>query len=375
MKYLVSLVVVCLIAVPYVAGQPKHETLVTGLKHPAGVAVGPGRKIYVTIGGDQQKKGTGAVVIIENGNAVPFATGLNQPNQIVAFQTWLFVTDQQQIWRIDAKGKAEVFVPTTAFPATPHELIGLAVDPESGTLYVSDHGDVKKEITGAIYRVTPRGKVSLVADAIKMPQIDRPVALLLDGQSHLIVTGHNSAGAILRIKLADGTTEQLAEKISGSGLAWDNFGRLFVSNLSNLFAIPRPGHKPISLKEMDAGAICLDPSGKNILVVDRLRGTLTAVPISIPGHEVDDTPLPLHTEVAFPDLQWAGWKGETDSGKINPLRPLLLTHAGDGSNRVFVATEQGVIHSFPNDQKAKSTTVCLDLPFHLIIYRAALGCG
>ena len=39
----------------------------------------------------------------------------------------------------------------------------------------------------------------------------------------------------------------------------------------------------------------------------------------------------------------------------------MLTHAGDGTNRVFVATQQGVIHVFPNDQKATKTKVFLDI--------------
>jgi glucose/arabinose dehydrogenase len=43
------------------------------------------------------------------------------------------------------------------------------------------------------------------------------------------------------------------------------------------------------------------------------------------------------------------------------LRPVVLTHAGDGSDRVFVATEQGVIHVFPNDPKAARTKVFLDI--------------
>ena len=42
-----------------------------------------------------------------------------------------------------------------------------------------------------------------------------------------------------------------------------------------------------------------------------------------------------------------------------PLQP-RLTHA-DGSNRVFVATQHGVIHVFPNDQKATETRVFLDM--------------
>jgi glucose/arabinose dehydrogenase len=71
--------------------------------------------------------------------------------------------------------------------------------------------------------------------------------------------------------------------------------------------------------------------------------------------------MPLKAVVAFPKLQWTGWKGEDDKGQVVPLRPLILTHAGDGSNRVFVATEHGIIHVFPNDQEAARTRIFLDL--------------
>ncbi len=76
---------------------------------------------------------------------------------------------------------------------------------------------------------------------------------------------------------------------------------------------------------------------------------------------IDLAPLAIETEVAFPKLQWTGWKGEIDDGRLDALRPVLLTHAGDGSNRVFVATEQGIVHSFPNDQQATKTTIFLDI--------------
>jgi glucose/arabinose dehydrogenase len=71
--------------------------------------------------------------------------------------------------------------------------------------------------------------------------------------------------------------------------------------------------------------------------------------------------MPLETALAFPDLQWTGWKPEDDKGRMTPLRPLVLTHAGDGTNRVFVATQHGVVHVFPNDQKATKTQVFLDI--------------
>jgi len=79
------------------------------------------------------------------------------------------------------------------------------------------------------------------------------------------------------------------------------------------------------------------------------------------GAQVDESPLALKAEVAFPNLQWAGWKGETDDGRVDTLRPIVLTHANDDSGRVFVATQHGVIHAFPNDQEATQTSIFLDI--------------
>lgn len=46
---------------------------------------------------------------------------------------------------------------------------------------------------------------------------------------------------------------------------------------------------------------------------------------------------------------------------IRITRPIVLTHAGDGTNRVFVASQLGKIHVFPNDQAVKKTQVFLDI--------------
>jgi glucose/arabinose dehydrogenase len=130
----------------------------------------------------------------------------------------------------------------------------------------------------------------------------------------------------------------------------------------NVYAIARPGEKPVLMAKgfESAADTALDATGK-VLVPDMKAGTITALPVNIPGWEVDTKPLPLATEVAFPKLRWTGWKGIDDSGKQNPLRPLLLTHAGDGSDRVFVGIQQGTIHVFPNDQAATETKVFLDI--------------
>jgi glucose/arabinose dehydrogenase len=74
-----------------------------------------------------------------------------------------------------------------------------------------------------------------------------------------------------------------------------------------------------------------------------------------------DGMLPLKAGLAFPQLKWADWEPVDDRGRPTAFRPIALTHAGDGSNRVFVATQRGVIHVFPNDQAASQSKVFLDI--------------
>jgi glucose/arabinose dehydrogenase len=377
MKQAYALVALILIAVPLHA-EPLPKPLVGDLKNPESVVVGPGGKIFVTVIGEFNKDGDGAVMVIEDGKALPFATGLDDPKGVAAFQRWLFVADKTRVWRIDENGKAEVYVAAAAFPAPPVFLNDIAIDPETGILYVSDSGDLKGN-GGAVYRIPPRpmakggkgpripmaDKVTVVVDSKILPAINIPNGLAMDGASFLLLVD-SGTGALHRIKVADGTSEKLAEGFGfADGIVWDRFGRLFISDYKNgkIFAIPRPGEKPVLMAEgfQTAADIGLDQSGHNLLVPDMKAGTVTVLPIQIPGWEVDHSPLPLKTEVAFPNLKWAGWKPETDTGKPNPLRPLLLTHAGDGSNRVFVGTEHGVIHVFPNDQQATDTKVFLDI--------------
>lgn len=365
------LVVIChvVLAGPLVAAElPKP--LVTGLKNPESVIIGTDGKTYVSVIGEFDKDGDGSVVIIgADGKVTPFATNLDDPKGLAAWNEWLFVADKQRVWRINRKGQAEVFAAAKAFPSTPQFLNDLVADIETGILYVSDSGDLKGK-GGAIYRIDPKGVVTLVTDAKRTPALKVPNGLALDGQSHLLVLDFDS-GELHRVKIADGSSEKLADgMVGGDGVAWDKFGRLFLSSWKEgkVFAIPRPGLKPVLLASgfQSAADICVDASGKRLLVPDMNAGTITAIPTTIPGFEVDDTPLSLESTLTFPDLKWAGWKPVDDAGKSAPLRPIVLTHAGDGSNRVFVATQHGVIHVFPNDQKADKTQVFLDIQDRVI---------
>jgi len=76
---------------------------------------------------------------------------------------------------------------------------------------------------------------------------------------------------------------------------------------------------------------------------------------------IDETPLAILLSPAFPNLRWTGWESETARGLPNPLKPVVLTHAGDGAKRVFVATQEGIIHVFSNDPETRMTRVFLDI--------------
>ena len=67
--------------------------------------------------------------------------------------------------------------------------------------------------------------------------------------------------------------------------------------------------------------------------------TYTAVPIEPIGQ--------MRVEPAFPNLAFE--------------RPVFLTHAGDGSNRLFVVEQAGRIYVFPNDDSTRGAEIFLDI--------------
>lgn len=349
-----------LLLLPSLAVAQAPRPRATGLNDPRAVAVGQDGRAYVTI--------ADAVVAVDGmGKVTKHCGGLHDPHGIAAFQNVLFVADADRVLRVDLKGKVQVLAAAKAFPKTPNALHGLTVNVENGMVYVSDAGP-----SGAVYQVDPKGKVRLVVDAQRWPGLRAPRALVTEGASYLVVADGNT-GEVRRVRVADGVTEKIAANLgSVDGLAWDYHGRLYVADTrgERVHVIGRPGAAAVAVPQKLRGpdGLALAKGGKEILVVERPAGTLTALPIGVPGAPVDATPLPLETVIAFPDLKWTGWEPEDAKGRPKPLRPLVLTHASDGSGRVFVATQQGVIHSFPNDQKATKTKVFLDIQ-KLVRYR------
>jgi glucose/arabinose dehydrogenase len=77
--------------------------------------------------------------------------------------------------------------------------------------------------------------------------------------------------------------------------------------------------------------------------------------------QVDQRPLDVKTAPAFPNLKWPDSVTGADEGLTKEPRPIVLTGAGDGTNRVFLATQPGTIHVFPNDPNVAEMGSFLDL--------------
>ncbi|MCH8922156.1 MAG: PQQ-dependent sugar dehydrogenase [Planctomycetes bacterium] len=79
---------------------------------------------------------------------------------------------------------------------------------------------------------------------------------------------------------------------------------------------------------------------------------------SVVAAEINTKPLALKGERAFPNLRFR-MPGMPDAPGI-PGMPVIFTNAGDGSDRIFIGDQWGVIHVFPNDHSVKKTTKFLD---------------
>src|SRR5262245_32736229 len=92
------------------AAKELPKPLVTGLKNPESVCVGGDGRIYVTVIGEFDTDGDGGVWVIDGDKATLFAKGMDDPKGMAAYVDALFVADKTRIWRVDRKGKAEVYV-------------------------------------------------------------------------------------------------------------------------------------------------------------------------------------------------------------------------------------------------------------------------
>ncbi len=274
-----AVVFVTLIAAAH--GAPPR--VVKGLTNPESVLLGPRGEIYVSQIGEFNKDRDGSVVRVKpDGTLETLASGLNDPKGLAHDGINLYVTDRDQIWRIDRKGAATVFVNRAAFPMVPKFLNDIVHD-GAGQLYVSDSG--AKGVGGAIFRISARSKVTLVSNSAIDPLVRSPNGLVIDGPKRLLVVDF-ATGDLYRISLKNGKSEKIASGFGGGdGLALDRRRQLFVSDWKNghLWRLSLLERNPVPVKyaqSFEAAAdITLDASERFLIVPDMKAGTLTWLPV------------------------------------------------------------------------------------------------
>lgn len=75
-----------------------------------------------------------------------------------------------------------------------------------------------------------------------------------------------------------------------------------------------------------------------------------------------DGELAVKPTVAFPNLKWQDWNAvDEENGKLNSFIPVLIENAGDGSNRLFVVDQVGVVYVFENRPDVELATRFMDI--------------
>lgn len=248
-----------------------------GFETPESVAQGPDGRYYVSNIGGFNVNDDGTIKVIDGDSIHVFADGLDDPKGLAFHDGDLYVTDKTKIWRIDTNGNKEIFVDSTAFPATPKFLNDTVFDTQ-GNLYVSDSGTFD-QMDGAIYRVAPDGTVSLVIDHQASPEIAAPNGLIFDKTGNLLVVDLHT-GKLMRVDEAGPAVDVLHEGFgAGDGLAYDHQGNLYVSDWQGgkIFRVDQEGNVSEFMTGFQASADIFIDQQKHTMLVPEFNGGAVAV--------------------------------------------------------------------------------------------------
>ncbi|MCE9604610.1 MAG: PQQ-dependent sugar dehydrogenase [Planctomycetia bacterium] len=332
--------------------------------------------LYVTVIGEFDKDGDGLVMAYPPGKpGKVFAQGLNDPKGIVIYKDELYVTDKTRIVKIDKAGVVSVALEEKEFDPKPTFLNDITFD-EEGSFVVSDSGDEKGKgaaVYGVILEAGFLKGAAPIFDPTISPLVKRPNGVLFDTKGKVLWVVDFETGDLLRAAM--NVEAPKLEKIAsgfpgGDGLVLDAEGNLYISSwkTGELWVLPKDAKEArlISNQFVSAADICLDVKNGRIIVPDMKAGTITGIPLptKCTAESVDSTPAAVRIENAFPELTLE--------------RPIALTNAGDGTNRLFVIGQRGKVFVFPNEKSVSEPTVFLDLvaqtaPFEKAAEEGLLG--
>lgn len=258
-------------------------TKISGLKTPESVLQAPDGKIYVSEINVFDKDGDGQITVIQNDKVRVVARGLDDPKGLAMVGGNLYVADKNKIVKVDPNGQTSIFAGPNSFPAAPIFFNDLEAD-LAGNLYVSDTGDVfKSGKGGAVYKIDPLGKVTLVINNVQDSRIKAPNGLLMDDTGDVISIVDFSTGILYSYNMKNKTLTDIAHGFGGGdGLVHHSNGKMYVSDWNNgkVFSINMAGDvKEIKSGYKAAADIALTRDEKFIMVPDFKAGELDFIPV------------------------------------------------------------------------------------------------
>ena len=256
---------------------------VKGLLTPESVIQAADGKLYVSEINEFGKDGDGQIRVIDHGKTSVLVQGLDDPKGLTIIGTDLFVADKSRVWRVplnQSPAKAEVYIAATEFPQVPQFLNDLAAD-ANGNLYVSDSGDIMGTGKGgAVYKITPQRKLTLVIDGKADPRVLAPNGLLADAKGeHLLIVDFTS-GILYNYDFAVRKLQEVASGFGGAdGIVRQANGTIYVSDWKNGKVYRVDNNKAVLLKDgyQSAADIALSQDDHHLLVPDMKAGALDVI--------------------------------------------------------------------------------------------------
>lgn len=257
---------------------------ITGLKTPESAVQAKDGRIFVSEIGEFGIDGDGKISVVVDGKASVFTSGLDDPKGLKIIGNNLYVADKTKVMKIGLNdGKASVFAPASAFPATPQFLNDLEADPQ-GNLYVSDSGDIMGTGKGgAIYKLDAAGKVTLLIDGKQDPRVMAPNGIIADDTGNVLIVVDFTSGVLYSYNQKTKALTDIAEGFGGGdGIVHHSNGTMFVSDWKNgkVFSVNRK-NDVTQLKDgyKSAADIAITTDEKYLMVPDMKAGELDFIPL------------------------------------------------------------------------------------------------
>jgi gluconolactonase len=254
-----------------------------GLLTPESVIQAADGKVYVSEINEFGKDGDGQIRVIDHGKASVLVQGLDDPKGLAIIGTDLFVADKNRIWKLplnQPQPKAEVYIAASDFPQVPQFLNDLAAD-ANGNLYVSDSGDIMGSGKGgAVYKITPQRKLSLLIDGKADPRVLAPNGLLADAKGEQLLIVDFTSGVLYNYEVASKRLQEVASGFGGAdGIVKQANGTIYVSDWKNGKIYRVENNKAVLLKDgyQSAADIALSQDDHHLLVPDMKAGVLDVI--------------------------------------------------------------------------------------------------